>query len=177
MDLETAVKVSLDSTIRKCHHPHCAMQHHINGSVGCLVMNARIAQLLQYQTAELRCAAGMNKHMAMANKGAYSFVQACYGAHQVEHMPQDLVQVSLQAILGSRARPVHHTVIQQSLLEQGVQVLRVCCNDRIQVCCSLHQRKTIFMSRLSVCNVPVEKLCMIPWDGVAALMVRSRSIQ
>ena len=76
------------------------------------------------------------------SEGTHSFIEACYRAHEVEHMPQNPVQVSLQAILGSRAWPVHNTVIQQRLLEEGVQVLRVCCYDRVQVCCSLHQQES-----------------------------------
>lgn len=85
---------------------------------------------------------------AVTTEEAHRFVESRHGAHEIEHVAQDPVQVPLQAVLGSRAWPVHHTVIQQCLLQQCVQVLRVCCNDGVQVCCSLYQQDTAATLRL-----------------------------
>ncbi len=67
----------------------------------------------------------------------YRFIETHNRAHQIEHVAQDHVQVPLQSILGCCSRPVCNIVIQQSLLQQGLKILVVCCNDSVQVRCSL----------------------------------------
>lgn len=59
-----------------------------------------MSQQVQPHRAAVRSAARLEKHMAVMVKGTHSLIQARYRAHQIEHMPQNLVQVSLQAILG-----------------------------------------------------------------------------
>lgn len=82
-------------------------------------------------------------HWKVKEKGAHRFIEAGNRAHEVEHVAQDPVQVALQAILCCCAWPVHHAVIQQGLLQQGVQVLAVRCNDCVQISGGLHQWYTV----------------------------------